>query len=123
MAKAVHNDVIDAALALVRSNATRMVALAAQPADYAAANAGALANAAMAPADFTIADGVVNGRRASVAAKADVAVGAAGTASHVALLDAPNTRLLYVTTCPAQALALGSTVSFAAWDIEIGDPA
>lgn len=123
MAKAVHNDVIDAALGLVRGAASRMVALAAEPADYAAANATALADAAMIPADFTIADGLTSGRRASVAAKADVAVTASGTATHVALLDAAATRLLYVTTCPAQALSAGSTVSFDAWDIEIGDPA
>jgi hypothetical protein len=123
MAKAVHNDVIDAALGVVRSNATRMVALAAEPADYAAANTGALANATMVAADFTIADGVVSGRRVSVAAKANVAVAAAGTANHVALLDPVTTRVLYVTTCPAQALPAGGTVSFAGWDIEIGDPA
>jgi hypothetical protein len=123
MAKAVHNDVLDAALLYIRSAATRLVALAAEPADYAAANAGALANAVIAPADFTIGDGVTSGRRAVVAAKAGVAVGASGTATHVALLDAANTKLLYVTTCPAQALAAGGTVSIAAWDVEISDPA
>ena len=122
MAKAVHNDVIDAALAVVRAGVTRMVALAAEPVDYAAANAGVLANIVMAPADFTIADGAMSGRRASVAAKAGVSITATGTATHVALLDAPNVKLLYVTTCPAQALTSGGTVSFAAWDIEIGDP-
>lgn len=121
MAKAVHPDVLDGALSVVRQ-ATRMVALAAQPADYAAANAGKLAEAVMAPGDFVFATGITNGRRATVAAKSGISVSAAGTANHVALLDPGTTRLLYVTTCPAQALSAGGTVSVAAWDIEIGDP-
>ncbi len=121
MAKAVHNDVLDAALGVVRTSATRMVALAAEPASYAAANSGALADAAMTSADFTIGEGVTSGRRLSVAAKSDVAITASGTATHVALLD--GSRLLYVTTCPAQPLVSATTVSFGGWDIEIGDPA
>lgn len=123
MAKAVHNDVLDAALGAVKTGATRMVALAAEPASYAAANSGALADAAMTTADFTIAEGTVSGRRVSVGAKSDVAVTTSGTATHVALLDGPGSRLLYVTTCPSQPLVSGSTVSFGGWDIEIGDPA
>jgi hypothetical protein len=122
MAKAVHDDVLDAALGAL-SAAGRMVALGAEPADYAAAGAGRLAETAMAPADFAIADGLVSGRRATVAAKADVPVAGAGTATHVALLDDGAARLLYVTTCAPQALSAGGTVSFSAWDVEIGDPA
>jgi hypothetical protein len=122
MAKACSPDVLDGALNIVRTNATRMVACAGQPASYAAANSGKLAEAVMASGDFTLAAGVTNGRRATVAAKSNVSVLAAGTADHVALLDPTGSRLLYVTTCPAQALVIGGTVSFAAWDIEIGDP-
>ncbi|WP_300537398.1 HK97 family phage prohead protease [Sphingosinicella sp.] len=62
-------------------------------------------------------------RARGLAAKSDVAIAASGTATHVALLDAAGSRLLYVTTCPAQPLVAASTVSFGAWDIEIGDPA
>lgn len=123
MAKAVHNDVLDAALGAVKTGATRMVALAAEPASYGAANSGALADAAMTSADFTIGEGVTSGRRLSIAAKSDVAITASGTATHVALLDAAGSRLLYVTTCPAQPLVAASTVSFGGWDIEIADPA
>jgi hypothetical protein len=123
MAKAVHNDVIDAALSLVRANASRMVALAVAPTDHAAASAGALAEAVMAPVDFALGDGVVSGRRLTVAAKPDRPVASTGNASHVALLDDTGTRVLYVTTCPTTALAAGGSVSFGGWDIEIGDPA
>jgi hypothetical protein len=122
MGKAVNADVLDGALGVIRANATRMVATAVQPATYAAANTGKLAEAVMAPADFTLAVGDTSGRKLAVAAKADLAVAAAGTATHVALLDPATSRLLYVTTCAAQALSLGGTVSFAGWDIEIGDP-
>ena len=121
MGKAVHPDVLDGALGVVQQ-ATRMVAIAGQPASYAAANAGKLAEAVLAPADFTLAAGTINGRRATVAAKSGLSVSAAGTADHVALLDPGTSRLLYVTTCPAQALSAGGTVAIGAWDIEIGDP-
>ena len=122
MGKAVHGDVLDGALNVVKATATRMVALAAQPADFAAATAGKLAEAVMASGDYTLAPGDVSGRKAIVAAKSGLSVIAAGTANHVALLDPVASRLIYVTTCPAQAVVSGGTVDFAAWDIEIGDP-
>jgi hypothetical protein len=121
MGKWVSDGVIDAALAVV-TGANRMLALAGQPAAFADAWAGRLADVPMAGADFAIAAGDVSGRKVEVAAKADVPVTTAGTADHVALVDVATSRLLYVTTCPAQALASGGTVSFQGWAIEIGAP-
>lgn len=121
MAKAVHPDVLDGALNIVRT-ATKMVATAGQPATFTAANTGRLAEVTMATGDYTLAAGITDGRRATVAGKSGVSVAAAGTADHVALLDVSGSRLLYVTTCPAQVLSVGGTVSFAAWDVEIGNP-
>lgn len=121
MAKFASDFVLDGSLQLI-AQATRMVALAGQPASYAAADAGALAEAALTGSDFTIADGAVSGRRVVVAAKLGLPVLAAGTADHVALLDGVNSRLLYVTTCPTQVLPGGGTVNIASWDVEIGDP-
>lgn len=122
MAKWVSPTVLDAALAEVAS-ADRMVALAGQPASYAEAMAGRLAEATVAPADFSVGAGDVSGRKVQIAAKAGLPVLAAGTASHVALLRTATSSLLYVTTCPDQALAPGGTVNIAAWNVEIGDPA
>lgn len=119
MAKSVHGDVLDAALTVVRG-ATRMVALPTAPADYAAATAARLAEAAMTTADFALAAGDVSGRKLTVAAKNALPVIAAGTATHVALLDAA--RVLYVTTCPSQAVSAGGVVNIAAWDVEIAAP-
>ena len=121
MPKFASNDVLDGSLGVV-AGATRMVALNGQPASFAAANSAKLAEAVLAPADFTLATGDVSGRKITIAAKANLPVVAAGTADHVALLDAGTNRLLYVTTCPAQALTAGGTVSIAAWSVEIGAP-
>ena len=121
MAKWVAGDVLDGALQIV-SGATHMLALPSQPLDFGAAWAGRLADVAMTPADFALATGTGSGRRLDVAGKAGATVQAAGTADHVALVDQPGGRLLYVTTCPAQALATGGTVTFDGWSIEIGAP-
>jgi hypothetical protein len=121
MGKWVANEVLDGAFGVIAS-ATRMVALNAQPATFAAAVSGRLAEATLEQSDFTVLPGDISGRRVAVAAKQDVSVVAAGVANHVALLDTAGNRLLYVTTCPEQALPAGGTVSFNSWSIEIGDP-
>lgn len=121
MGKWVAAEVLDGALAVI-AGADRMVALAGQPADYAAAWDGRLAAATVTPADFVLQPGAGSGRRVAIGGKSGIAVIAAGTADHVALLDSVTARLLYVTTCPAQALAAGGTVSFDPWSVEIGSP-
>jgi hypothetical protein len=124
MAKSAIPDMLDASLNFIKTAATRMVACSNQPTTFTEANGSMkLAEVTMAAADFTLANGVTSGRRVTVAAKSGVSVTTAGTANHVALLDVATSRLLYVTTAPAQALAAGSTVSFGAWDIEIANPA
>lgn len=119
MGKSVHGDVLDAALGVVRG-ATHMVALPGAPADHAGAMSARLVEATMTTSDFALAAGDVSGRKLSVAAKAALPVIAAGTATHVALLDA--TRVLYVTICPSQAVSLGGAVNIGAWDVEIAAP-
>lgn len=121
MAKSVHNDVLDAALNIIKNNATSQIVCSSEPADRAAALAAALATAAMTGADFTVADDT-SGRKVTSGAKAGVLIDASGTASHIAYIDA--TRLLYVTTCTAQALTANgvNTVSLPAWKIGIADP-
>ena len=121
MSKFCSNPVFDAALAKV-STATRMVGVAGQPASYTAADTGRLTEAAAVAGDFTVANGDISGRKVSVAAKSGLAVIAAGTVDHIALLDGVSSTLLYVTTCPAQAIVAGGTVSLASWAIEINQP-
>lgn len=121
MGKWVADEVLDGALQVL-SRATRMVALAAQPGTYAAAVAGKLAEAQVAGADFQIGVGDSSGRKVTIAGKNGIAVTASGVATHVALLDTTDAKLLYVTTCPEQALVAGGEVGFDSWSVEIGAP-
>jgi hypothetical protein len=124
MAKAAIAEMLDASLNYIKTNSSRMVACTAQPTTFTEANSTMkLCEVTMAPGDFTLANGVTSGRRVTVAAKNNVTVASSGTANHVALLDVAGSKLLYVTTAPAQPLTSGSSVSFGAWDIEIASPA
>lgn len=125
MGQFANDDIMDAALSLIKTNCDKMVACSAQPTTYAEANATyALADVAMTSSDFTgPANGDTSGRKLTVGAKSGVTVDTSGTATHVALLDSVNSRLLYVTTCASQAVVSGGTVSFGGWAIELRDPA
>lgn len=125
MAKKVDNSVLDAALNEIKNNCNLMTVCSAEPANYAAANVGGgdfLGDVSMANGDFTIADGDTSGRKVTVGSKSGVNVDNTGSATHVALLDTGTSTLLYVTTCTAQSLTSGNTVTFPTWDIEIADP-
>lgn len=126
MGKAAHDDVMDGALNVLKNNVTRQVACSAQPTTYTEGNATyALADVTLSSSDFTNANGDTSGRKTTIGAKSGVLIDTSGTATHIALLDVSNTKLLYVTTCTSQALtANGSnTVNFPAWDVEFADPA
>lgn len=126
MAKWANDLMMDAALDFVIDNADRQIVCSSQPTTYAEANATfALADVAVTGADFTKANGDVSGRKAGVAAKNGVLIDASGSATHVALVDDTNSRLLYVTTCTTQALVANgaNTTNIPAWDIEVQDPA
>ena len=119
MAKKCADSVLDAALDKI-ATATSMIALVAEPADRAAALAGALATATMTGGDYTNTNGDTDGRKVAVAQKSGINVDATGDAEHVALIDA--SELLYVTTCTLQTLTSGNTMTFPTWDVEIADP-
>jgi hypothetical protein len=121
MGKWVADQVLDGALQVI-AGADRLYALAGQPLNFSMADSGKLAEAMLTLGDFAVAAGDVSGRKVTVAGKAGVQVTATATADHVALVDTQNSRLLYVTTCPPQALAAGGTVTFDAWAVEIGAP-
>src|SRR5690554_3371036 len=107
MAKRVHDDMLDGALLIIKNNCDRMTACTGEPASFSEANVGGakfLADVAMGSGDFVLGDGVTSGRRVAVAQKSGITVDHSGTVDHVALLDTVNERLLYVTTCAAQAL-------------------
>lgn len=124
MAKSANDLVMDASLDFI-AGANKQVACSAQPTTYTEANATfALADAAMAGGDYTKANGDSSGRKTTMGAKTGALIDASGTATHVALVDTVNSRLVYVTTCASQALTANgtNTVNFPAWKVEIADP-
>lgn len=123
MAKYINPNILDLALNDIRSNANRMVLCTQQPTTFAEANATyALASVAMAPADYTLANGDVSGRKITVAAKSAVPVTVSGTGAHVALIDTTNSVLKFVTTTASTAVASGGTVDIGTWKDEIQAP-
>jgi len=122
MAKSVHDDVLDGALNIIRNTANKLTVCRAQPTTYAEANATyKQAEVAVDSGDFTIADDA-SGRKVTVAQQADISITDSNNATHVALVDSGNSKLLYVTTCTEQALTSGNTVTVPAWKINIQDP-
>ncbi len=121
MAKWANDDVMDGALDVIAVS-NQMTACSQQPTTrLEAITTYMLATTPMTPVtDFTKSNGDVSGRKVRVAAKSGITIANAGTANHVALVD--GTRLLYVTTCTAQALSPPSTVNFPVWDVEFADP-
>ena len=124
MGKSVHNDVLDAALNYIKDNATRISVCSTEPATYAdAITNNMLAIKTISSTDFTgPSDGDTNGRKIRSNQQANISVTNGGNAQHVALTDNANSKLLLVTTCTAQTLTAGNTVTIPVWDDEIADP-
>jgi len=96
MTKFTHDDVMDAALDEIITNANLMTVCSVAPADRTeAVTTYALADQTIDSSDFTKADGDVSGRKATVAAQSGVTVDISGMGTHVAIVD--GTRLLHVT--------------------------
>jgi hypothetical protein len=124
MAKSLHNDVLDAALNIIKNNCTRVTLCSQEPTTYNEANATyvLVSKDGYVSGDFTISDGDTSGRKVRVAAKTGITPTNAGTANHVALLDVTNSKLLGVTTMTAKAVATDDLVDIAAFDLELADP-
>lgn len=124
MPDTIHDDVLDAALAVIETAADRLFVTAGEPAGYADASTTlALASSALTPASFSRTDGDTGGRRLTVAQQASLSVAADGTASHVVLADSGGQRLLLVRGVTPQALVTGNTVTVPSFSLTIEDPA
>lgn len=126
MAKSIHNDVLDAALDEIATG-NEINVCSAQPTTYAEAHTTyMLAQHAMTigdgSGDYTVGDGDASGRKVAVTQQADITITNSGTATHVAIVDTATSTLLLVTTCTAQALTAGNTVTIPTFDDEIADP-
>jgi len=123
MAKFIHDDVLNAALNYIKSNASKMYACSALPTTYnEATSTYALADVAVASGDFTLADGDASGRKVTVGAKSGVTVDTSGTITHIAIVDDTNSKLLLVTTVTSRAVLASDKIDIPAFDDEIADP-
>lgn len=122
MAKWVNDDVLDASLDFLKTNATTLCLCSSQPSNRTdAITTFELAKKAITSSDFTgPSDGVSSGRRITTNAETNVPVDNSGNAQFVALVD--STRLLFVTTCTLKQMVAGDLVNFPAWDFTIDDP-
>lgn len=123
MGKSIHDDVLDAALSYLQDNGNEMNVCSQEPTTYTEAHSTyMLAQQALGAGDYTIANGDTSGRKVTVAEQADISVTNSGDATHVAIVDTVNSKLLLVTTCTTQTLTSGNTVTVPAFDDEIADP-
>lgn len=121
MAKVIVDAVLDLPCAAI-AECTEMYICSAEPTDRANAISLALASrTGMTGSNYTgPANGSVSGRRVTKNAESGMSISANGTANHVALCTGSVLRA--VTTCAAQALSSGGTVSTSAFDAEFRDP-
>ncbi len=122
MAKFQDDDMLDAALNVLKNNVVQVTVTAGQPVTYASATTQGgqmLARTVVSSADFTLADGDTNGRKVTIGQQTGIPVSATGGANHVNLLSAAS--ILYTTTATSQQLTSGNTLTVNAWDIEIAD--
>lgn len=124
MAKAVHNDVLDAALDKIATATTLSVCSQEPTTRTEAITTYKLMDVTLTAGDgngdYTVADGDVSGRKLTVTAQSSVTVDTSGTGNHLALCDGSD--LLYVTTCSPVALTAAATEDIDAFDIELRDP-
>ncbi|MCG7853897.1 MAG: hypothetical protein MIO92_15355, partial [Methanosarcinaceae archaeon] len=140
MAKNVHDDVLDAALNVLKTLGTKLVILNAEPTGASAytnaqTNADSsgyrLAEVSITSADYTgPAEGDTSGRKIQVNLQTSLSVdgvASSDTANYVSIVQyhASSVSLqnvLYTTTCTPQVLSGGNKVNTPDWDIEIRDP-
>lgn len=124
--------VYDSALSKFDTEATHLYLCSAEPTTYAAATGAnngttqfGLGNKALAAGDINApADRTGGGRKVTVAALSGGTVTSTGTATHYAIVDQTNSRLLATgSVSPSQALTSGNTFSTPTFDIGIPDPA
>lgn len=117
MAKYAHPDVLDNGLAYIRANCDKIALISSYAAgdSYATVNGRILAEAAMAPADFTLGSSGNNRTLTSAAGKSDASAnaGGGGASNHIAFLDTVNSKVLWVTNeTTGQVITAGNPVNF-----------
>ena len=90
-----------------------------EPTSRSNAIALSLAAGTLTGGDYSKAAGDVSGRKQITAQKTDLSITATGTGDHVVVCDA--TQIRDITTCDAQLLTSGGTVTVPSWSHELRD--
>jgi hypothetical protein len=124
MAKWCHDDMLDAALQVLKDNVDYAYLCSEQPTTYTEATVTyALADLALDLSGVTFGNGDVSGRKLVVPEQSDVEIDDNGTATHLALVKSGDTTLLYVTMLATNLpVTTGILITIPEWKIEIGDP-
>ena len=127
MAKFTNDDVLDKLLKEVAGNGDQMFVCSQQPASYAEASSTyALASTTLTKGagngDYSVGDGVSGGRKLTIAEQVAISVNTSGTATHIAICDSVNSKILLITTCNSQALTAGNTVTIPSFSQTVSDP-
>ena len=116
--------VLDAALSKLDTEANRVDICSQEPTTYAAATSTYTLGNSTSISIGAPTNGDTSGRKVTLAAISGASVTSTGTATHFAITDTSNSRLLATGSLSAsQSVTSGNTFSLTAVDIEIPDPA
>jgi hypothetical protein len=110
MTQFVAASVIDAGLTTIGANSNSLFVCSAAPASFSQIQTWALASDSISAADFTVA-AIGNSRTATLSARLDLTVTAAGIATHIVLANTNTQNILLVSACAPQALSVGDRLS------------
>jgi hypothetical protein len=118
------NRVFDNGLTVLDTEANKVLITSQEATTYTQANSTYALGSSASVSIGAPADRSGGGREVTVAAIADGSVTGTGTATHFALVDTSNTRLLATGSLSAsQSVTSGNTFTLASFDIGIPDPA
>jgi len=119
-----NNRVFDNGLSVLDTEANKILVTSQEATTYAEANATYALGNSTSLSIGTPADRSGGGREVTVAAVSDGSVTGTGTATHFAIVDTSNSRLLATGSLTAsQAVTSGNTFTLGAFTIGIPDPA
>lgn len=133
MAKSISHAALDSAFEYIASRADTLVLCSGAPETAREAVTPATSGgrmlctstliAGLGSGDFTVADGLVSGRRLIVSAQEGLAVTASGVADHLAVVNSADDEVLLVAALTeVQTLTAGSVISLNSFSDEIADP-
>lgn len=116
--------VLDAALSKLDTEANRVDICSSEPTTYTAATSTATLGNSTSITISAPTNGDTSGRKVTLSAISNASVTGSGTATHFAISDTSNSRLLATGSLSGggQSVTSGNTFSLTAVDIEIPDP-